>query len=110
MIKKLVILDDRIENIKSYVEGLKGFYAIEDITVLLFVGSSNNEKPIKEENLKWFESNNIDFDCANVWSLKDKLDELYKGDCVFLFDLILEGDGSRIFDGRINVMYATKKT
>lgn len=107
--KKIIIFEDSLENTIAYVKELHEMPSVSEIYILLYcVDKKAADDKIGELSDKFPQGTHIEK--VTLWDYEEKLDEFYvQPDTLFLFDMNLYGDGSTVFNNRINVVYAKKK-
>lgn len=107
--KKIIILDDSLENVVNCVNELHAMASVSEVFVLLYCeNTANVNNRIQGLSEKFSKMPHIE--TVNIWNYEEKLDEFYcRSDTLFLFDMNLHGDGSTLFNNRINVVYAKNK-
>lgn len=107
--KKIVIFEDSLENTVSYVKELSGMDNVEVSCILLYCRSKETALAKIQEMRNEFPEN-TEIRPVTLWDYERELDAYYaEPQTVFLFDMNLIGDGSTMFENRINVLYAKKR-
>lgn len=107
--KKIIIFEDSLENTVAYVNELYQMPSVSEIYILLYcVDTKAADNKIEELSGRFPQETHIEK--VTLWDYEEKLDSFYvQSDTLFLFDMNLYGDGSTVFNNRINVIYAKKK-
>lgn len=107
--KKIIIFEDSLENTVAYVNKLYTMPLVSGVYILLYcVDTKTADEKIQKLSGKF--SRETPVEKVTLWDYEEKLDTFYaQPNTLFLFDMNLYGDGSTVFDNRINVMYARKK-
>lgn len=107
--KNIIIFEDSLENTVAYVRELSAIDKVEVSCILLYCKNESTAiKKINEMKDKFPKSTEIK--PVTLWNYEEELDKYYeKPNTLFLFDMNLIGDGSTMFENRINVLYARKK-